>query len=96
MNIKRDLDRIHTKYSWIENTLSRVNQMEQEKGKNMKKKVNRTSIRVLAAAAIITVLSVGSVFGYNYVQRTKIITMNQLIQRSHWITFQKLQTTELR
>jgi len=71
MNIKRDLDRIHTKDSWIENTLSRVNQMEQEKGKNMKKKVNRTSIRVLAAAAIITVLSVGSVFGYNYVQRTK-------------------------
>ncbi|SEV85681.1 hypothetical protein [[Clostridium] fimetarium] len=71
MNIKRDLDRIHTKDSWIESTLSRVDQMEQEKGKNMKKKKSKMSIRVVVAAATITVLSVGTVFGYNYVQRTK-------------------------
>lgn len=71
MNIKRDIDRIHTKDSWIESTLSMVNQMEQEKGKNMKKKMSKISMRVVAAAATITVLSVGTVFGYNYVQRTK-------------------------
>ena len=71
MNIKRDIDRIHTKDSWIESTLSKVNDMEQEKGKSMKKKMSKTSIRVVVAAATITVLSVGTVFGYNYVQRTK-------------------------
>lgn len=71
MNIKRDIDRIHTKDSWIESTLSRVNQMEQEKGRNMKKKMSKISIRVVMAAATITVLSVGTVFGYNYMQRAK-------------------------
>jgi len=71
MNIKRDIDHIHTKDSWIESTLSKVNQLEQEKGKNKKKKMSKTSVRVVVAAATITVLSVGTVFGYNYVQRTK-------------------------
>lgn len=71
MNIKRDIDRIHTDERWIESTLSKVNQLEQENEKNKRKHMGKKSMRVVLAAATITVMSVGSVFGYDYVKRTK-------------------------
>ncbi|GEM_PF-5702792 len=77
--LRTELEEIHTSEDWIQDTLKQVDliQSREQIGEHrtVKKNTRRNSrkfvTQVAAAAAVITVVSVGSVFAYNTVQRSK-------------------------